>query len=369
MDMEQFICQHIVGALKSGRIPTHGLDRIVIGRGEELKRFRADLRSSQKGGAWVKCLSGDYGAGKTFLCSLLREEAWHQGFVVTAVGLGRDAPLHRFEVISHRIIDGMRTEHLREVPAFEFMVQEWLFKLEQEVPSASRLKALNPEHRAELATVITQRIGEQLATLRIYDSSFASALRSYYEASVQADDVAAMEAVSWLKGEPNLSTQRYRALPIRAGMDPNSTANFLQAMATLTVHIGYAGLLVIFDELESIRGIARPDSRNAAYEHIRLLIDKTAKGEFAHCGFILAGTTELFNDELHGIASYPALHERLNPEQSKRRRRDSRQPLLVLSGFDYAKLYEVLLRVRQVHGIAHGWEANERLPDELLKRL
>jgi adenosylhomocysteinase len=336
MDREQFICQHIIGALKNGRIPTHGLDRIAIGRGEELKRFRADLKSIQKGGAWVRCLSGDYGAGKTFLCSLLREEAWHQGFVVAAVGLGRDAPLHRFEVISHRIIDGMRTEHFREVPAFEFIVQEWLFKLEQEVRSASGLKALNPEHRAELATGITQRIGEQLAALRIYDSSFASALRSYYEASVQGDDVAALEAVSWLKGEPNLPTQCSRELPVRGGVGQNSAADFLQAMATLVVHIGYAGLIVIFDELESIRGIARPHSRNAAYENILFLIDKTAKGEFAHCGFVLAGSTELFNDELQGIASYPALHERLNPEQNKRRRRDARQPLLVLR-FEYGR--------------------------------
>ena len=121
MDTEQFICEHLVRALKSGLVPARGLDRIAVGREEELKHLRADLEFSQNGGAWVRCLSGDYGVGKTFLCSLLREEAWHTGFVVAAVDLGRDAPLHRFDVIYHRIMDAMRTVHFREVPAFEFI--------------------------------------------------------------------------------------------------------------------------------------------------------------------------------------------------------------------------------------------------------
>ena len=78
--------------------------------------------------------SGHYSAGKTFFCSLVREEAWHRGFVVAVVELGRDAPFHRFDVIYHRIMNAMRTVHLREVPAFEFILQEWLFNLEKRDP-------------------------------------------------------------------------------------------------------------------------------------------------------------------------------------------------------------------------------------------
>jgi hypothetical protein len=42
---------------------------------------------------------------------------------------------------------------------------------------------------------------------------------------------------------------------------------------------------------------------------------------------------------------------------------------MALAGFDHVKLHEVALRVRQVHGIAYRWDAIERLPDDLLKRL
>jgi hypothetical protein len=63
------------------------------------------------------------------------------------------------------------------------------------------------------------------------------------------------------------------------------------------------------------------------------------------------------------------LHDRLQPEQGKRRRSEFRPPVIALTGLDYAKLHEAAIRVRQVHGIACGWDPLTRLPDELLRRL
>jgi hypothetical protein len=369
MDKEQFICESIIRSLKSGLVPSCGLGRIAVGREEELKQFRRDLEFSQNGGAWVRCFSGDYGVGKTFLCSLLREEAWHMGFVVAAVDLGRDAPFHRFEVIYHRLMEGMRTDHFREVPAFEFIVQEWLFNLEKEVQRSMGLNPLNPELRGDVTRIVASQINEQLAKLRIYDSSFANAVRSYYAASQQGNEVMATAAVGWLKGDPNIPAELRQEFNIRGSVDKDNAFNFLQAIATLLVHIGYAGLVVIFDEAELIRGISRTDSRNAAYENIRFLVDKTTQGEFAHCGFILAGTEDLFRDERRGIPSYQALYDRLKPERGRHRTRDFRPPLIALAGFDAVKLYEVAHRVQQVHEIAYAWNSIERLPNTLLKRL
>jgi BREX system ATP-binding protein BrxC/D len=369
MDREQCICQSIVRALHSGLVPSRGLDRIAVGREGELEQLRHDLEFCQNGGAWVRYVSGDYGVGKTFLCSLLREEAWHMGFVVAAVDLGRDAPFHRFEAIYQRIMDGMRTDHFREVPAFEFIVQEWLFNLEKVVQRSMGLNPLHPNHRGEISTIVARRIKEQLGELRIYDSSFANALRGYYRASQQGDEVVSAAVAGWLKGDQNIPVELRKEFHIRGGVDRDNAFDFLQAMAALVVHVGYAGLLIIFDEAELIRGISRIDSRHAAYENMRFLMDKAAQGEFAHCGFLLAGTEDLFNDELRGVASYQALYNRLQPERSRRQTKDFQHPLIALAGFDHVKLYEVARRVRQVHGIAYAWNANERLSDERLKHL
>jgi hypothetical protein len=369
MDKDQFVCESILRALKSGLVPASGLARIAVGRENELKQMRRDLEFSKNGGAWVRCFSGDYGVGKTFLCSLLREEAWREGFVVSAVDLGREAALHRLEVIYRRIMESMRTEHFRNVPAFEFIVQEWLFNLEKDAQRGRGLNPLTLEHRSEISQVVAQQINEQLATLRIHDTSFANALRGYYMASQQGNEAVATAAVGWLKGEANVPVELRREFNIRGSVDKDNALSFLRAIAALIVHIGYAGLIVLFDEAELIRGITRTDSRNAAYENIRLLMDKTAQGEFAHCGFLFAGTEDLFNDDLRGVPSYQALHDRLKPERGKRRAKDFRQALIELEGFDKSRLAEVAVKVRDVHGMAYGWQAAEYLTDELLARL
>lgn len=368
MDKEQFICESLVRALKSGLVPARGIERIAVGRDSEIKQLSRDLEFVKNGGAWVKFFSGDYGVGKTFLCSLLREEAWKEGFVVSAVDLGREAPFHKFEVIYHQIMEGVRTDHFRDVPAFEFIVQEWLFNLEKEVQRARGLNPLNHEHRAEISTIVEHQINEDLAKVRIYDTSFANALRGYYVASQQSNEAVATAAIGWLKGEPNVPADLRKEFNIRGTVDKENALNFLRAMAALIVRIGYTGLIVLFDEAELIRDIARSDSRQAALENIRLLMDKTVQSEFGQCGFIFAGTEDLFNDDRRGIPSYQALHDRLKPERGRRKSRDVRQPLVQLEGFDQAKLQEVARKVREVHGIAYAWQPADRLTDELLTR-
>jgi adenosylhomocysteinase len=314
-------------------------------------------------------VSGDPSAGKTFFCSLVREEAWQRGFIVAAVDLGREAPMHRFDLIYQRIMESMRADHFREVPAFEFILQEWLFNLEQEVQRSMGLDPLHPVQRGEVSRLVAQRISEQLARLRIDDRSFAYAVGGYYEASQQGNEATASASIGWLKGEANVSEEVRQELHIRGRVDNANVYTFLQAVAALVVHIGYSGLIVIFDEAESIRRIARPESRNAAYENLRSLMEKTTRGEFAHCGFMLAGTEGLYHDALRGMASCRRLYERLKPQWASAGMTAFRQPLLRLAGFDRLKLHEVAIKVREAHGIAYQWNAIECLTDDRLTRL
>ena len=375
MDKNQFTCESIIRALKSGLVPARGIERIAVGRDAEIQQIQRDLAFAKNGGAWVKLFSGDYGVGKTFMCSLTREAAWQQGFVVSAVNLWRDVPFHKFEVIYHQILDGMRTDHFRDVPAFEFIIQEWLFSLEKDVQREKGLNPLNPDHRAEVSSIVEHQINEHLAKVRIYDSSFANALRGYYIAAQQGNQTVATAAIGWLKGEQNIPGHLRQEFNIRGTVGRENALSFLQAAAALVVSIGYSGLIVLLDEAELIRGITRVDNRNAAFENIRLLMDKTAQGDFRHCGFLFAGTDDLFNDDLRGIPSYQALHDRLKPARSQTQTGragqtgDVRQPLIRLEGFDKERLLDVAVKVREVHGVAYTWQPEERLTDAWLQFL
>ena len=372
MNNNQFEFESIIRALKSGLVPARGIDRIAVGRNAEIQQVQRDLEFAQNGGAWVMLFSGDYGVGKTFLCSLTREAAWQRGFVVSVVNLWRDVPFHKFEVIYHQILDGMRTNHFGDVPALEFIIQEWLFNLEKEVQRDKGLNPLNPEHRVEVSELVSHRINDHLAKVRIYDTSFANALRGYYFASQEGNETVATTAIGWLKGEQNIPAHLRQEFNIRGTVSRENALSFLQAAAALVVSIGYSGLIILLDEAELIRGITRIDNRNAAFQNIRLLMDKTAQGDFQHCGFLFAGTDDLFNDDLPGIPSYQALHDRLKPSRAQVRNSqggDARQPLIHLEGFDKERLLEVAIKVREVHSVAYGWQQEERLTNAWLQYL
>jgi len=63
------------------------------------------------------------------------------------------------------------------------------------------------------------------------------------------------------------------------------------------------------------------------------------------------------------------MYEGLRGERGRRQAKDFPHSLIVLTGFDHLKLYEVAHKVRQVHGMAHIWNATKRLSDEPLKHL
>lgn len=367
MSREQFMCESVIRALKNGLVPYQGIGRIAVGREAELQQIQRDLAFVKQGGACVRFLSGDYGVGKTFLCSMIREEAWQENFVVSVVDLGRDAPLHKFEVIYNKIVEGMRTNHFREVPAFEFIIQEWLFKLEKEIQQSLGLNPVKPEHQTQIAAAMERKIDEHLGNVRIYDTSFANAFRGYYLASQQNNQLVATAALGWLKGDPNVPASLRKEFNIRGAVDKDNAFQFLQAISSLLLGIGYTGLVIVFDEAELIRGISRSDSRNAAYENIRLLMDKTAHNELKHHFFIFAGTEDFFNDELRGIPSYQALYDRVKMERGKRKMKDLRHPLIPLEGFDQKRLIIVAQKVRQVHGIAYNWQPFEKVTDALIE--
>ncbi|MBM3274425.1 MAG: DUF2791 family P-loop domain-containing protein [Candidatus Sericytochromatia bacterium] len=369
---DRFQAESIIRALKLGNVPVRGIDRIVVGRDREADQLRRDLDYTFEGGGGVKFLSGDYGSGKTFMCSLVREAAWSRNMAVSVVDLGRNASLARFEGIYHHIMQGLRTRDLPSAPAFGYIVQQWLYTLEQGVQDEFGLDPLDDGQRDEIAKHVEKRINGHLANVAIFDSSFANAFRGYYAATLRGDQLVADAALGWLRGESNIPTELKGKFRVRGGVTKDNAFAFLKAMSTLICSIGYGGLVVIFDETELVRNLNRADMRQSAYENIKSLLDKTAQGELPRCFFLFAGTEVLFADEQKGIPSYPALHDRIRPRHQKivdRAVQEVRSPIMVLEGFSRVRLLEVSAKVRDIHGLAYDWEPRHRLDEAFLADL
>src|ERR1700731_4489067 len=84
----------IIQALRAGVVPKFGLRHIQVGRARELEAMIEDLERIAWGGAGLRFIIGEYGAGKTLFLNLIRLIALERNLVVVAADLGPSRRLH-----------------------------------------------------------------------------------------------------------------------------------------------------------------------------------------------------------------------------------------------------------------------------------
>jgi hypothetical protein len=84
----------IIQALAAGVVPRTGLRHIQVGRAKEVEAFVRDLDRIADGGAAIRFVIGEYGAGKTFFLNLVRILALEKRLVTIHADLGPERRLH-----------------------------------------------------------------------------------------------------------------------------------------------------------------------------------------------------------------------------------------------------------------------------------
>jgi len=107
------ISYEILAALRLGSVPAAGLQQFAVGREHELAEMEQQLDYVAQGKSAVKFISGDFGAGKSFFCALVRECAFEKGFAASTVVISPDSPLAKLEVVVGKTFDGLRLPEKR----------------------------------------------------------------------------------------------------------------------------------------------------------------------------------------------------------------------------------------------------------------
>jgi hypothetical protein len=341
-----FIELSVLKALKIGKVPANGCLRMAVGRDPEIAEFRRILEYVAAGGSEVRFLRGDYGSGKTFVCSLVRELAVEQRFAVSILNLNREVPFGRRDLVLAQILSGLQTPEGGIASGLDDIVQAWL-------------------NQFDIATPHDDNLGlrEAIKNIGSVDPGLAMALRGYHHALLEDNYVLMEGALAWVRGEA--ITQEVRSgLKLVGKLTPDQAFKRLRGVLTLLRQAGYLGLVILLDEAESMMRLAAPQ-RQAAYNAIREIID-TCETEFPGCLFIFAGTQKWFEDEFNGVAQYRALYERIRNTQ-KDSVRDLRQPIIRLEGLEQNSLMALATRVREMHGIAYDWNALAGFPNREMR--
>jgi len=142
---------------------------------------------------------------------------------------------------------------------------------------------------------------------------FAKVLSEYYIASINDDNEKKTNCLRWLRGEFATKTEAKNALgfSVSTVIDDDNWYNFIKLFSSLSVRLGYSGLILFIDECVNLYKIPNRISREANYEKLLAIFNDTLQGKAKNLGVIFGGTPQFLEDTRRGLFSYDALRSRL----------------------------------------------------------
>jgi hypothetical protein len=367
--LEKKSARDIIDALRTGVVPQINLNQLIIGQDNHRAHLKELLQDISNKKSSFKFVRGQYGSGKTFLCSWLNEYALTNDFVVSFVNIGNDQPLSDLPIFYTGVINGLRTPEKTESSALVDILESWLLNIHRKTAQLEGIKAFDQSKFEVLRPLVEDRLEREIADLSEIDSGFTPALRTFYKARITKDKQLATTAISWLSGSRAISNQSLKEIGLKGYLEPNNVFPRIRALLQIIDGAKYRGLLLVVDELETIRRFPHTRQREQALETLRLIVDESGKNGFPGCLILLTGTDEFFEDDRAGLKSYEALYERISSQTGIEGLSSIRQPVITLEGFNFERLLKIALKIRELHSKAYEWNAQEIVSDESIEKI
>ncbi|MCA6116724.1 ATP-binding protein [Bradyrhizobium sp. WSM 1738] len=347
----------IIQALAAGVVPRIGLPHIQVGRAAEITALVRDIERISDGGAGVRFIIGEYGAGKTFFANLIRLIALERKCVTVHADLAPDRRIHagggQARALYSEAIRNMATRTKPDGGALGAVIERLVTDSVKEAA----------DRQLSVETMIDQKLAPIQDFVGGYD--FAVVLKAYWRGSEHSDESLKTSALRWLRGEFSTKTEARQALGVRTIIDDDNVYDSLKSLACLTRLAGYAGLIVMFDEMVNIYKLQNSQARNQNFEEILRIVNDALQGNTTGIGFMMCGTPEFLLDTRRGLYSYEALQSRLSENRfAANGLVDYSGPVIRLQSLTPEDLLVLLSNIRNV--FAGGDPAKFLVPDEAL---
>ncbi len=350
MKIPRRIAQTLINSLKGGVVPRVGLPYVTVGRKAEIDALLHDVDIIAGGGASFRFIVGRYGSGKSFLLQTIRNYVMAKNFVVVDADLSPERRLQgtRGQGLAtyKELIRNMSTKTRPEGGALSLILDRWISSVQQEAAQASGLSVTDPA----LAAEAEKRISAVIASLSemVHGFDFARLLTLYYRASLSGDDESKGKVLKWFRGEYATKTEARQELGVNIIITDDDWYEYLKLFACFLQQAGYAGMLVLIDELVNIYKIPNAITRQYNYEKILTMYNDTMQGKARHLGVILCGTPQCMEDPRRGVYSYEALRSRLAEGRFSGQHKDLLSPVIRLQPLTPE---EMLILVEKLAGI------------------
>ena len=352
------IAQIVLNSLKGGVVPRIGLPYITVGRKAEIEALLHDVNVIQEGGASFRFIVGRYGSGKSFLLQTIRNYVMDKNFVVVDGDLSPERRLQGSKgqgLATYReLIQNLSTKTRPEGGALTLILDRWINSVQTQVVSEG-IASDDPKFEA----AVDQKIYGVISSLNelVHGFDFAKLLNMYYHAYMSGDDETKAKVVKWFRGEYSHKTEAKKDLGVDIIISDSDWYEYLKLFATFFRQAGYAGLMIMIDELVNIYKIPNAISRQYNYEKILTMYNDTLQGKAKYLGIIMCGTPQAVEDRRRGVYSYEALRSRLaSGKFAQESARDMYAPVIKLEPLTAEEMLVLTEKLADMHANLYGYE-------------
>jgi ABC-type dipeptide/oligopeptide/nickel transport system ATPase component len=341
-----------------GVVPRIGLPYITVGRKAEIEALLHDVDVIQEGGASFRFIVGRYGSGKSFLLQTIRNYVMDKNFVVVDGDLSPERRLQGSKgqgLATYReLIQNLSTKTRPEGGALTLILDRWINSVQTQVVSKG-IASDDPKFEA----AVDQKIYGVISSLTelVHGFDFAKLLNMYYHAYMSGDDETKAKVVKWFRGEYSHKTEAKKDLGVDIIISDSDWYEYLKLFATFFRQAGYAGLMIMIDELVNIYKIPNAISRQYNYEKILTMYNDTLQGKAKYLGIIMCGTPQAVEDRRRGVYSYEALRSRLaSGKFAQESARDMYAPVIRLEPLTAEEMLVLTEKPADMHANLYGYE-------------
>ena len=360
------ISQTVLNSLKGGVVPRIGLPYIAVGRKSEIEALLHDVDIISEGGASCRFIVGRYGSGKSFLLQTIRNYVMDRGFIVADADLSPERRLQGTRgqgLATYReLIGNLSTKTKPEGGALTLVLDRWINNVQSEAVQESGLTPGDPD----LTQAVDRKIYAVTASVSelVHGFEFARLLSGYYHAYVEGDDVTKAKIVRWFRGEYSLKKEAKEELGVNIIITDDDWYDYLKLFAIFFRLAGYAGLMIMIDELVNIYKIPNTITRQYNYEKMLTMYNDTLQGKARYLGIIMSATPQALEDKRRGIYSYEALRSRLAEGKfSRPGARDLLAPVIRLEPLTAEEMLVLCEKLSQMHADLYGYPRRLTIDD------
>ena len=353
------ISQTILNSLKGGVVPRIGLPYTTVGRKNEIEALLHDVDIIAEGGASFRFIVGRYGSGKSFLIQTIRNYVMDKGFIVADADLSPERRLQGTRgqgLATYReLIGNLSTKTKPEGGALTLVLDRWINSVQTQAVQETELEPGNPM----LTKAVDQRIYAVTSAVSelVHGFEFARLLSLYYHAYVDGEDEMKMKVVRWFRGEYGTKREAKEALGVNIIITDDDWYEYLKLFAAFFRMAGYAGMMVMIDELVNLYKIPNAITRQYNYEKLLTMYNDTLQGKARYLGFIMGATPQAVEDKRRGLYSYEALRSRLAEGKfSKPGARDLLAPVIRLEPLNPEEMLVLCEKLAGMHAGLYGYE-------------